>query len=75
MKALEILKKLELYIKDYGCSNGTLHLVESLYKELEDLNKDCKQCKHHLSDNGNYPLDPCGSCTRFYADMFENKES
>ena len=33
----------------------------------------CDDCKHYLSDNGNFPLEPCGSCTRFYADMFEEK--
>lgn len=44
-----------------------------IFLATKDLCSD--KCKHYLSDNGNYPLEPCGSCTRFYADMFEDKES
>lgn len=44
-----------------------------IFLSTKDLCND--KCKHYLSDNGNYPLEPCGSCTRFYADMFEDKES
>lgn len=44
-----------------------------IFLATKDLCSD--KCKHYLSDNGNYPLEPCGSCTRFYADMFETKES
>ena len=48
MKALEILKSLEVYIKDYGCSNGTLDLIDDLQKELEELqNRKCEGCKHY----------------------------
>ena len=44
-----------------------------IFLATKDLCSD--KCKHYLSDNGNFPLEPCGSCTRFYADMFEDKES
>ena len=43
-----------------------------IFLATKDLCND--KCKHYLSNNGNYPLEPCGSCTRFYADMFEAKE-
>lgn len=43
-----------------------------IFLATKDLCSD--KCKHYLSNNGNYPLEPCGSCTRFYADMFEAKE-
>ena len=42
-----------------------------IFLATKDLCSD--KCKHYLSDNGNFPLEPCGSCTRFYADMFEDK--
>jgi len=43
-------------------------------KELEALeNRSCEGCKYHLSDNGNYPLHPCGECSRFYSDNWESK--
>lgn len=58
--------------------NNQIDLIYDSFEQREiflatkDLCND--KCKHYLSDNGNYPLEPCGSCTRFYADMFENKE-
>lgn len=33
----------------------------------------CDDCKHYLSDNGNFPLKPCMECNRFYSDKFERK--
>ena len=33
----------------------------------------CNDCKYYLSDNGNYPLEPCTDCSRFYADKFVRK--
>lgn len=59
--------------------NNQIDLIYDSFEQREiflatkDLCSD--KCKHYLSDNGNYPLEPCGSCTRFYADMFEVKES
>lgn len=57
-------------------------IIDIIYDNFEEreiflATKDLcnNKCKHYLSDNGNYPLEPCGSCTRFYADMFEDKES
>ena len=45
MKVLEVLNELEWYIKDYGCSNGTLDLVDNIRKELEELNnRSCRNC-------------------------------
>ena len=58
--------------------NNKIDLIYDSFEQREiflstkDLCND--KCKHYLSDNGNYPLEPCGSCTRFYADMFEAKE-
>lgn len=57
--------------------NNQIDLIYDLFEEREiflvtkDLCND--KCKHYLSDNGNYPLEPCGSCTRFYADKWESK--
>lgn len=46
-------------------------LIEYIESEKEDIS--CNNCKYYLSDNGNYPLEPCGECSRFYSDMFEPK--
>lgn len=46
-----------------------------LRKENQDLkSRSCNECKHYLSDNGNYPLEPCSECSRFYSDNFERLE-
>ena len=46
----------------------------NLRKENQDLkNRSCNECKHYLDDNGNYPLEPCSECSRFYSDKFESK--
>ena len=42
-----------------------------IFLATKDLCSD--KCKHYLSDNGNYPLDPCSECSRFYTDMWESK--
>ena len=34
----------------------------------------CNDCIYYLSDNGNFPLEPCSECSRFYADSFVRKE-
>ena len=56
------------------------NIIDKIYDSFEEreiflATKDLctNSCKHYLSDNGNYPLEPCGSCTRFYADMWESK--
>lgn len=33
----------------------------------------CNDCIYYLSDNGNFPLEPCTDCSRFYADKFVRK--
>lgn len=74
MKALEIAKKIDEYVRDYGCSNGTINLLDDLIDELESLeNRSCENCVYYLSDNGNYPLEPCGECSRWYSDRWESK--
>lgn len=50
-------------------------IILEAIKEIEELeNKSCDECKHHLSQDGNYPLEPCGECERWYSDMFEQKD-
>lgn len=47
MKALKIAKKIDEYVRDYGCSNGTINLLDDLIDELEELkNRSCYECKH-----------------------------
>lgn len=47
MKALKIAKKIDEYVRDYGCSNGTINLLDDLIDELEALeNRSCVSCKH-----------------------------
>ena len=83
MKALEILKKIYANNPDTRFQrnnidiNFTIHdfsNVNEAIKELEALeNRSCEGCKYHLSANGNYPLHPCGECSRFYSDSWESK--
>ena len=56
-------------------------LLHSIYDEFEAREmllstKDvyCDDCKHYLSADGKFPLEPCGECNRFYEDKFERKE-
>ena len=45
MKGIELLNKLESYIKDYGCGNGTLELLDELRDNLNiPDNKCCNTC-------------------------------
>lgn len=83
MLALEILKHKWIagnVIYDEDTDRHTRYLkyddrlTEEAIKELEELeNRSCEGCKYHLSDNGNYPLHPCGECSRFYSDNWESK--
>ena len=73
---LEFFTLLESGIIDFKEKN----IIDKIYDSFEEremflATKDlCNDsCKHYLSDNGNYPLEPCGSCTRFYADKWEPK--
>lgn len=61
-------------------SKKILSLINKIYDNFEQREmflstKDvlCNDCKYYLSDNGNYPLEPCTDCSRFYADKFERK--
>lgn len=50
-RALEIAKKIDEYVRDYGCSNGTINLLDDLIDELEALkNKSCENCKYKLQN-------------------------
>lgn len=53
-----------------------LDIERLLFKnKLESLeNRNCDGCKYYLSDNGNYPLEPCGECSRWYSDRWESKQ-
>jgi len=43
--------------------------VNEAIAELEALeNRSCDGRKHYL-----FPIEPCGECSRFYADKFERK--
>ena len=48
-------------------------LLHSIYDDFEDTACDSR-CKHYLSQDGKYPIDPCSECSRFYGDMFERKD-
>ena len=61
-------------------SKKILSLINKIYDEFEEREiflstKDvlCNDCEYYLSDNGNYPLHPCGECSRFYSDNWESK--
>lgn len=56
------------------------NFIDKIYDDFEEReiflttkNTLCDGCKHHLSQDGKYPLEPCGECERFYADMYEKK--
>ena len=75
MKALEILKN---YFTQNNGSCMTVGVskeyLDEAIKELEALeNRSCDGCKHYLSENGNYPLNPCSECSRWYPDSWEQK--
>lgn len=71
MKALEVLKNINVW----GYTEEVQQQIDEAIKELEELeNKSCNGCKHHLSQDGNYPLEPCWECERWYSDMFEQKD-
>lgn len=62
-------------------SKKILSLINKIYDEFEEREiflstKDvlCNDCIYYLSDNGNFPLEPCSECSRFYADSFVRKE-
>ena len=54
--------------------------IDKIYDEFEEREKFlatkdvlCNDCKYYLSDNGNFPINPCCECSRFYSDMFERQ--
>lgn len=69
--------------KIYEYSQTSLFkLINKIYDEFEEREKFlttkdvlCNDCIHYLSDNGNFPLYPCGECSRFYSDSFERKQN
>ena len=52
------------YLKNIT-KQGWSDLVDRMYE------RECDNCRHYLSDNVNYPIEPCSSCSRFYADGYE----
>jgi len=55
-------------------------LIDGIYDSFQEREmflstKDvlCNDCIYYLSDNGNFPLEPCTDCSRFYADKFVRK--
>ena len=61
-------------------SKKILSLINKIYDEFEQREiflstKDvlCNDCEYYLSDNGNFPLEPCSECSRFYSDSFIRK--
>lgn len=77
MKALEILYKIDTEYKYASLNTDSCvrsSYVDEAIAELQPLeNRSCDGCKYYLSDNGNYPLDPCGECSRWYSDSWEQK--
>ena len=71
IKELEELQEKKSLVKTLEKMNEEMI---DLRKENQDLkNRSCNECKHYLDDNGNYPLEPCSECSRFYSDKFESK--
>ena len=71
IKELEELQENKSLVKTLEKMNEEMI---DLRKENQDLkNRSCNECKHYLDDNGNYPLEPCSECSRFYSDKFESK--
>lgn len=57
--------------------NNQIDLIYDSFEEREIFlsTKDvlCNDCIYYLSDNGNFPLEPCSECSRFYSDSFIRK--
>lgn len=71
------LEKIFFLYEDGFCKEDLGILINKIYDSFEEREiflstKDvlCNDCKYYLSDNGNYPLEPCIECSRFYADKF-----
>ena len=58
---------------DYRSFNELHEVIEEIFDYFEDDNH-CSRCKHHLSENGNFPLEPCGECSLWYSSQWESKE-
>lgn len=76
------LKKIYFLYEDGFCKEDLGILINKIYDSFEEReiflttkNTLCDGCKHHLSQDGNYPLEPCGECERWYSDMYEKKDS
>lgn len=56
MKALEIARKIDEYVREYGCANGTISLLDDLIDELEALeSRSCSNCKEWHSKKIDHP--------------------
>lgn len=68
MKALEIAKKIDEYVRDYGCSNGTINLLDDLIDELEALeNRSCESCNCYENKAR------CDECSVNFDNLWEQK--
>ena len=78
MTRKEAIKELNNYGYTIEEQNKIINTIYDEFEAREMLlaTKDvyCDDCKHYLSDNGNFPLEPCGECSRFYSDKFERKD-
>jgi hypothetical protein len=80
VKALEILKAYLWNRENEKILMYPVSGIKEAIEELEDAESyfegintvSCKSCKHHLSDNGNFPLS-CMECSLFYGNKWESK--
>jgi hypothetical protein len=74
----EVHNKVKIWIDDMSEKPSTWHYGKmELHRDIDRIydalnSQDCKQCKHHLSDNGNFPLS-CSECSLFYGNKWESK--
>lgn len=70
MKALQILMWIQ---QKNDISFISKKKIDEAIEELKNLQNKCEDCKYHLSQNGCFPLEPCGECSLFYANQWESK--
>lgn len=77
IKSLTFLKEQRRRHQNMADSMKVVYFDDELDEAIEELenakNTLCNDCIYYLSDNGNFPLEPCTDCSRFYADKFVRK--
>ena len=76
----EIIKELKeasenvngIYYTKFVELNFAEFIVDKIFDNIEKRN--CTNCGYYLSDNGNYQILPCTSCSKFYTDKWEMKK-